>query len=184
MNLEINNKYPFLYEIVNFNHSYIKNIQYEEDFDSYIIIMNLYLYTCKFMKKHKIELNKENIYKNMQLLFNNQDIRYKLINFFGKQNQVIENNTNINKQLDLIPFFQEQKTSFESIVDDKHNIKKEILDDLFNNGVFETYLDYNKQQIHILGTMKKYDFIKLNIIPVEFLQYKEGSFLQRKCRDD
>lgn len=77
-------EYPFLFDIINLNHSYIQEFRQEEDFDSYIILMNLYLYTCKFMKKNNIELNKLSIYNNMKLLFSNYEIRNELIDVFTR----------------------------------------------------------------------------------------------------
>lgn len=78
-------KFPFLYEIINSNHSYLNNLDVNEDFDSYIVLMNLYLYTCKFMKTHNIEFSKENIYNNMEKFFNNDTIRHKIISLFTSQ---------------------------------------------------------------------------------------------------
>jgi hypothetical protein len=62
-----NIKFPFLYEIVQLNHDYLLELKVDEDFDSYIVLMNLYLYTCKHMKRNNMELNKDNIYKNMEI---------------------------------------------------------------------------------------------------------------------
>jgi hypothetical protein len=81
-------KFPFLYEIVSLNHDYIKELHIEEDFDSYIVLMNLYLYTCKFMKRNKIELTKNNIYTNMEKMFKDASIRSKLIHLFSIETQL------------------------------------------------------------------------------------------------
>jgi hypothetical protein len=81
-------KFPFLYEIVNLNHDYIKELQIEEDFDSYIVLMNLYLYTCKFMKTNNIEITKNNIYMNMEKMFKDTSIRSKLIQLFSIETQL------------------------------------------------------------------------------------------------
>lgn len=81
-------KFPFLYEIINLNHDYIGELKIEEDFDSYIVLMNLYLYTCKFMKKNNIQLTRNNIYKNMEKMFKDSSIRSKLIQLFSIENQL------------------------------------------------------------------------------------------------
>lgn len=83
-----NIKFPFLYEIVQLNHDYLLELKVDEDFDSYIILMNLYLYTCKNMKRNNMELNKDNIYKNMEIMFNNIEVRNKLIQFFTIDTQL------------------------------------------------------------------------------------------------
>lgn len=82
--------YPFLYEIVNKNHDYILKLDSNEDFDSYIILMNLYLYTCKFMKIHKIPLTCESIYENMHKLFSIKSIRTEIIRVFSNHIKSIE----------------------------------------------------------------------------------------------
>ena len=72
-------KFPFLQEIVDCNHDYLYKFNSVEDFDSYIILMNLYLFTCKYMYKYNITLTKESIYDNMKKLFDNAVIRSNLI---------------------------------------------------------------------------------------------------------
>lgn len=80
-------KYPFLNEIVQCNHHYLYKFQRDMDFDTYIVLMNLYLYTCKYMNENNMELTKENIYNNMEYLFSNSDFRIQLINTFNNFNK-------------------------------------------------------------------------------------------------
>jgi hypothetical protein len=87
-------KYPFLNEIIQCNHHYLYKFEANSDFDVYIILMNLYLYTCKYMNENNILLTKDNIYNNMEYLFSNKDFRTKLINTFQNFNKSLNKTTN------------------------------------------------------------------------------------------
>ncbi len=84
-------EFPFMKEIIEMNHDYIMECCEEtEDFDSVIILTNLYLYTCKFMHKHNMTITKDAVYTNMKKLFNIIEVRRTLIGFFTQQKRLLK----------------------------------------------------------------------------------------------
>lgn len=75
-------KYSFFYEIIDSNHDFLHRFETPADFDSYIMLMNLYMYTCKYMNMSGIALTKDSIYQNMQQLYSNAGVRKSLTNMY------------------------------------------------------------------------------------------------------
>jgi hypothetical protein len=83
-------KYPFFNEIIESNHDFLYKFETGSDFDSYIMLMNLYMYTCKYMYKSNISLSKKSIYTTMQDLYNDRNVRKNLTVMYCNQNNFID----------------------------------------------------------------------------------------------